>query len=96
MAEFNGKYFVDSAHGNGFYRKDGVGDAGSECVVWYSDFLYQWLMGKEDGPAYYFVDSRGDLPPTTGWNVRHQGSGSPPQLVYGGSDVPNVYVILYG
>ena len=48
MAEFNGKYYVDTDHKGGFrsgkrcYRKDGVGDAGSEFLcdfVWLNAFL---------------------------------------------------------
>ena len=41
MAEFNGKYFVDTGYENGLvngkrrFRKDGVGKAGSVCTIQY-------------------------------------------------------------
>ena len=101
MAEFNGKYFLDTDRMNGYengkrcYRKDGVGDTGSECTIFYGGYGW-WAMTKDyDPPCYYSVESRADQPLTSGWTATF-GSGSPPKLVYGGSDVPNFYVILDG
>ena len=105
MVEFNGKYFVDTDHKNGFmygkrcYRRDGVGDAGSECTIYYHSGAFGgwWFISKNYGPFHYRVKSDADQPPTSGWVVVPPlGSGSPPQLVYEGSDVPNFYVIFYG
>ena len=101
MAEFNGKYFLDIAHENGYeygkrcYRKDGVGDDGNDCTIYYGGGW--WFMGKNyDGLLDYSVKSDADEPPTSGWIVDSSGSGSPPQLVYAESDVPSFYVILDG
>ena len=102
MAEFNGKYYLDTAHRNGFkygkrcYRKDGVGDAGDDCTIQYGGVGW-WNMGKNyHGKLYYSVKSDADQPLTSGWVIDSSGSGSPPQLVYAGSDVPSFYVILDG
>ena len=106
MIEFNGTYYIDTAHRNGFvkgkrcYRKNGTGDAwGSECTIEWSGFLdNRWYMTKNfSDEVYYRVSSNADQPPTNGWEVRSGGgSGSPPQLVYEESDVPNFYRFLYG
>ena len=51
MAEFNGKYFVDTGYENGFrngkrrFRKDGVGRAGSQCTIQYNGEGW-WFMRK--------------------------------------------------
>ena len=103
MAEFNGKYFVDTGHENGFmngkrcYRRDGVGDAGSECTIYHNGMGW-WLMCENYSmfKVYYYVQSDADQPPTSGWDVGIHGSGSPPRLVYEGNDVPNFYLLLYG
>ena len=105
MAEFNGKYYVDTDHKDGFvngkhcYRKNGVGDADSESTIeWYAYLGGTWYMTKNFKLSYryYSVESDADQPPTSGWIIAEYGSGSPPQLVYEESDVPNLYVILYG
>merc|ERR1719483_17752 len=90
MDEFNGNFFVDIAHENGFrhgkrcFRKKSVGDAGSECVIYHYHGNGWWYMKKRyDGALYYSVKSDADLPPTSGWMVNSEGSGSPPQLEYG-------------
>lgn len=103
MAEFNGKYFLDTAHNDGFsngefcYRKNGVGDAGDECTVendgsgvWYMTKNYK---GTAANSLYYFAGSNSKQPPTNGWKVL-DGLGPPPQFVYEAvtsmiSDVPN-------
>ena len=104
MTEFNGKYYVDTEHNDGFrmgkpcYRKDGVGDAGSECTVeCYENFVAgYWCMTKNYGTSYFSVKSDADQPPTSGWGACRKRWGSPPQLVYEGNDVPNFYLLLYG
>ena len=99
MTEFNGKYFVDTAHENGLvngkrcYRRDGSSDGGSECTIWFKSNL--WSMGKYYGSKYYFVISGADIPPTSGWKKTSSGSVPPPQLVYGESDVPNFYFFVW-
>ena len=98
--EFNGTYYVDIDHDGGFvngkrcYRKNGVGNAGSECTIeWGSG---KWYMTKNYGNAVFCrVFSTAEQPPTSGWEL-YKGSGSPPQLVYEVSNVLNFYLILYG
>ena len=100
MAEFNGKYYVDTAQGirrgKRCYRKDVLANAGSECTVeWYDIGLGSWYMTKNHGgDGYYYVRSGADQPPTSDWRVTPNGSGSPPELVYEGSDVPNFYLLF--
>ena len=102
MPEFNGKYYIDTAHNGGFmdgkhcYRKNGIGDAGGECTIEWFARSGSWYMTKNyDVRVYYIVKSNADQPPTSGWEVRGFGMGSPPELVYEGSDVPNFFLLLY-
>jgi len=99
MVEFNGKYYLDTAHNDGFkngkrcYRKNGVGDAGSERTIeWkYNEFGGgYWYMAKNYGTSYYYhIYSDAEQPPTSGWKVNFKGLGSPPQLMYEGNDAGN-------
>ena len=96
MAEFNGKYVVDTDHNNGFekgrrcYRKDGVGDADSECTIHYGGTWMdrRWVMKKNYGGLCYYSSgkSKASQPPIDGWNTEWMRFGSSPQLVYGRSD----------
>ena len=97
MDEFNGKYFVDIAKNNGSingrhcYRKDGVGNAGSECTIEYVSGIGEagWFMRKNYSYAiYYFVLGDTEQPSTSGWEVSN-GDGPPPQLVFEVTDLLN-------
>jgi len=91
VPEFNGNYFVDIAHNNGFqngkrcYRKNGVGNAGSECTIYYASFPSVggvWTITKNYGNlGYYEIYSNSEQPPKTGWSAM-SGSGSLPRLVF--------------
>ena len=101
-AEFNGKYFVDygrvasSFSGKVSYRKNGAGDAESECTIEFGEGL--WLMTKNYGSQKFYSAASAtytNQPPTGGWKALIPGSAPPPQLVYEADDVPNFYFFLY-